>query len=96
MTPSELAAIRERAESAGRNELRYSGDYYADDVPALLAEVELIREALEAHEEAEPLRHHGPMDACDFDTQGGQRDCPRCVAANLYNACAALRAGRGK
>lgn len=50
--------------------------------------------ALEAHEEAygEPF-HDDPPEDCDFDRQGGQRDCPKCVANAMTRA--ALSEARG-
>jgi len=49
------------------------------------ARIALLVEALEAHEEVDPLMTHEPDD-CAFDSQGGQRDCPDCVAAALTRA----------
>lgn len=47
MTPAELAEIRERAERAGEYTVSALGSKCLDqDIPALLAEVERLREAL--------------------------------------------------
>lgn len=55
---------------------------------AALTQVAALREALSMHVEVygEPF-HDDPAGSCDFDRQGGQRDCPRCVV-NAMSAAA--------
>lgn len=64
-----------------------------DTLDSLRARNSLLEEALRAHEEAEPMRWHERED-CDFDTQGGQRDCLRCIAAEMTRAALSDTAGR--
>lgn len=91
MTHAELAAIRERAERAAEYTISALGSKCLDqDIPALLAEVERLREALRgakrAHDECDDpyysclaLRYKG---AGEYESGGGPCTC----GANEHNA----------
>lgn len=57
------------------------------------AGVAQLREALTAHVEQFGGSDHHPDD-CDFDTEGGQRDCGQCVVASMVGEALAHPAGR--
>jgi hypothetical protein len=65
------------------------------DLKARLAEVEAdaaaLREALLLQVEASGDVAHLD-DECDYDTEGGQRDCPRCVRGRYARAALSLLA----
>lgn len=89
--PKRAELTKEWCLAAAEREGESSVSAGAPPPDAVKEAVTLAIEAIEVHVETygDPL--HEPDD-CDFDRQGGQRDCPRCFAnAMTSGALAALR-----